>query len=104
MSLIADIVNDIIAEHYDYLSVCEKNITETERSIAILQVKTRELQAQAELAEQYFNFQMKERERLFDSASKVLEKAMKTGDSEFAEIAVKVIEIVNKKSPFSFQS
>ena len=102
MSIIAEIVNNIVSEHYTYLSNCEKNSTEIEKSIAVLKAKNRELQANTELAEYYFNMQIKERERLFNSASKVLEKAIQEGNVEIAQIALVSIEIIHKKSPFSF--
>ena len=79
-----------------------KDITEIEKSIAILKSKSYELKVQTELAEKYFSQQMSERERLFKSATQVLDKAMNTGDVEFAEIAIRVIEVVHNKSPFSF--
>lgn len=103
MGLISDLVNDIIREHYEYISECERNSTEIEKSIATLKLKTKELQANIELATSYFQHQMQERERLFASASKVLDKAMKNGDVEFAQIAIKTIGIVHKKSPFSYE-
>lgn len=96
------IVKDIISEHYTYLSQCERNSTEIEKCIAVLKSRSYELQAQSELAEKYFNMQMGERERLFRSASEVLDKAMDLGDMEYAEIAVRIIEVVHNKSPFSF--
>lgn len=96
------IVKDIISEHYNYLSQCERNSTEIERSIVVLKSRAYELQVQSELAEKYFDRQMGERERLFRSASEVLDKAMSLGDVEYAEIAVRIIEVVHNKSPFSF--
>lgn len=103
MEPISDLVSDIVKEHYLYISECERNITEVEKNIAILRVKTKELQANTKLAERYFQHRMKERERLFASANKVLDKAIKNGDTEFAQIAVKTIEVIHKKSPFSYE-
>ena len=102
MSIITKIVNDIVSEHYIYLSNCEEDSTKIEKSIAVLKVRNSELQANRELAECYFNMQIKEKERLFNSASKVLEKAIEKGNVEVAQIALRSIEIVHKKSPFSF--
>ena len=102
MNPISNIVKDIISEHYAYLSQHEKNRTETERRIAILKAKSHELEANTELSEKYFKYQMDDRKRLFDSASQVLEKAMSLGDIEYAQIAVRVLEVINSKSPFSF--
>lgn len=102
MNIVADIVKDLVAEHYAYLSECERDHTENEKRIAVLKAKSGELQANIQLAEKYFSQQMADRERLFNSASKVLEKAMTTGDSDYAEIAVRIIEVVHNKSPFSF--
>ena len=45
---------------------------------------------------------MQERERLFLSASAVLDKAIELGNMEIAQIALRTIEIVRHKSPFSF--
>lgn len=103
MNLIKDLVNDIIEAHYIYISECERNSTEVKKNIAILKVKTKELQANIELATNYFQHQMQERERLFTSASKVLDKAIKNGDIEFAQIAIKAMEVIHKKSPFSYK-
>lgn len=103
MNLIKDLVNDIIEAHYIYISECEHNSTEVNKNIAILKVKTKELQANIELATNYFQYQMQERERLFTSASKVLDKAIKNGDIEFAQIAIKAMEVIHKKSPFSYK-
>lgn len=102
MNPIQLIVKDIISEHYAYLSQCEENHTETVKRIAVLKAKSYELQAQTELVEKYFGQQMADRERLFHSASRVLDKAMNTGDAELAEIAVRIMEVVHQKSPFSF--
>ena len=99
---ISTIVNDIIREHYNYLAVCEGRSTEVTKHIAVLTLKSKELQAHTELAEKYFTYQMQERERLFKSASAVLEKAMELGDIDIAQIALRTIEIVHQKSPFSF--
>lgn len=103
MGLITGLVNDIVKEHYAYISESERNSTEMAKNIAILKEKTKKLQANRELAERYFSHQMQERERIFSSASKVLDKAMKEGDVEFAQIAVKAIEVTHKKSPFSYE-
>lgn len=103
MGLIIDLINDIVNEHYAYISECERNHIKMTKNIAILRTKTKKLQANRELAERYFFHQMQERERIFTSASKVLDKAMKEGDTEFAQIAVKTIEIIQKKSPFSYE-
>jgi hypothetical protein len=103
MGLISGLVNDIVKEHYVYISECERNSSEMAKNIAILKAKTKELQVNRELAESHFQHQMQERERLFSSASKVLDKAMKEGDVEYAQIAVKAIEVIHKKSPFSYE-
>lgn len=103
MELISSLVNDIVKEHYAYLSECELNSTEIEKNIATLKAKTKKLQANRELAESYFFHQMEERERLFSSASKVLDKAIEEGNVEFAKIAVKTIEEIHKKSPFNYE-
>lgn len=103
MELISSLVNDIVKEHYAYLSEFELKSTEIEKNIAILKVKTKELQANRELAESYFFHQMEERERLFSSASKVLDKAMEIGNVELAQIAIKTIEVIHKKSPFKYE-
>lgn len=102
MGLISGLANDIVKEHYAYISECERNSTEMAKSIAILKAKTKELQFNRELAESYFQQQIQERERLFSSASKVLNKAMKEGDVEYAQIAVKAIEVIHKKSHFNY--
>ncbi len=102
MDIISDIVKDLIREHYRYISECEANSTEAEKQIAVIKVKTKELQAHTELAQKYFQHQIQERERLFKSASAVLEKAMETGNVDFAQIAVRTIEVVHRRSPFSF--
>lgn len=100
--IVSAIVNDVIQEHYRYLSECEVNSTEVAKHTALLKAKSKELQAHTEMAEKYFTHQMQERERLFKSASVVLEKAMELGDIEIAQIAVRTIEVIHKKSPFSF--
>ena len=102
MDIIADIIKDLVREHYGYISECEAESTETERQIALIRARTKELQAHTELAEAYFSRQMQERERLFRSASAVLKKAIEQGNVEIARIALKTIEIVHHKSPFSF--
>lgn len=103
MELISSLINDIVKEHYAYLSEFELKSTEIEKNIAILKVKTKELQANRELAESYFFHQMEERERLFSSASDVLDKAMEIGNVELAQIAIKAIEVTHKKSPFKYE-
>lgn len=102
MNSVELIVKDIISEHYAYLSQCERNSTEIAKSIAVLKVKSHELQVQTELAQIYFDQQIADRKRLFNSASQVLDKAMNAGDAELAEIAVRIMEVVHPKSPFSF--
>lgn len=103
MELISSLVNDIVKEYYAYLSEFELKSTKIEKNIAILKVKTKELQANRELAESYFSNQMEERERLFSSASKALDKALEEGNVELAQIAVKTIEEIHKKSPFKYE-
>lgn len=100
MSWMSKLINEIVQEHYAYISESDRNHTEMEKKIAILKAKTKKLQADGELAESYFFHQMEERERLFSSANKVLDKAMEEGNIEFAQIAIKTIEVVHKKSPF----
>lgn len=102
MELIEEIVNELINEHYRYLAESERKSTETKRNIACITIKTNELQARTKIAQKYFEGQMDERKRLFESASKVLDVAISENNSELAEIAVKTIEIVHNKSPFSF--
>ncbi len=102
MDIIAGIIKDLVQEHYRYISECEAESTETERQIALIKEKTKELQVRTELAEAYFSHQMQERERLFLSASAVLDKAIELGNMEIAQIALRTIEIVRHKSPFSF--
>lgn len=102
MDPISALVNDIIAGHYAYISDCERKSTERAKQIALLKVRTKELQAKTELAEKYFAVNMQDRERLFQSALRVLDKAMENGDVEYAQIASIVIKSVNSKSPFSF--
>ena len=102
MSIIAELVSDLVQEHYNYLSACEKRSTAQYKEIASLTAKTKELQANIELAEKYFQNKMKERQRLFQSASKELDVAIKNGDIESAEIAVRTLAVVHSQSPFSF--
>lgn len=102
MNIISDIVNDLVREHYNYISECEKQGTERTKKIAIITAKTKELQAYTDMAEAFFSHQLQERDRLFDSANKVLDKALENGDVDFAQIAIRTIEIVNRKSPFSY--
>lgn len=102
MSLISKLINEIVQEHYAYISESERNRTETDKKIAILKAKTKKLQADGELAESYFFHKMEERERLFSSANKLLDKAMEEGNIEVAQIATKTIEVVHKKSPFKY--
>ncbi|MDY2966302.1 MAG: hypothetical protein SOR58_08900 [Megasphaera massiliensis] len=102
MNFIETIVGSLIKAHYQYLSEQEAHHTEMERQIADIKVRTAVLQANTELAQKYFQYQIEERERLFKSASAVLQKAIDNGNSECAEIAVKTLEIICRKSPFSF--
>lgn len=102
MNIISDIIKDLINEHYKYISECETKSTELVRQTATIKAKTKILQAHTDLAKKYFQYQMQEREQLFTSASKMLEIAIKTGDTEIAQIALKTIKIIHKKSPFSF--
>ena len=102
MDIVAGIIKDLVQEHYRYISECEAESTETERQIALIKEKTKELQVHTELAEAYFSHQMQERERLLQSASAVLDKAIELGNVEIAQIALRTIEIVHHKSPFSF--
>lgn len=102
MNIISDIIKDLINEHYKYISECETKSTELVRQTATIKAKTKILQAHTDLAKKYFQYQTQEREQLFTSASKMLEIAIKTGDTEIAQIALKTIKIIHKKSPFSF--
>lgn len=54
MDIIAGIIKDLVQEHYRYISECEAESTETERQIALIKEKTKELQVRTELAEAYF--------------------------------------------------
>lgn len=102
MDIISDIVKDLVKSHYRYISDCEINSTEIEREISVIKLETQELLAYRELAQKYFQYNLQERERLFKSSSAVLEKSIENGDAELAQIAIKAIEIIHNKSPFSF--
>lgn len=102
MEPIANLIYSIINEHYEYLACCERNCTETYEGIAILTVKTKELQANTQLAQKYFNCQIQERNRLFSSATAILNKAIEKGNFELAQIAIETISIIQQKSPFSY--
>ena len=102
MNIISDIIKDLIHEHYKYISEYETKSTELLRQTATIKAKTKMLQAHTDLAEKYFQYQMQEREQLFTSAYKMLEIAIKTGNTEIAQIALETMKIIHKKSPFSF--
>lgn len=102
MATISNLIKELIENHYKYILQCEKNSTEMKRQAAFIKAKTKILQANTECAEKYFRYQVRERERLFESASKLLDQAIKTSDTEIARIAIKTIEIIHNKSPFSF--
>lgn len=98
MDMIDEIINDIIAENYTYLSSSSNgDKAEIQKSIALLQVRTDELKANTELAGHYFEQQEEEKEKLLDSAYKVLEKASNNGDAEIVQIAMLEMDIANSK-------
>ncbi len=99
--IIKEIVEEMVQEHYAYISDCERDATQREEVIAKLRMQTEMLKAQSEIDREYFAGQMKERNRLFASANQVLETAMKRGDAEMARMAIIAIEVVHKKSPFN---
>lgn len=102
MVLIDDIVKDLIKEHHSYLSACERNLTEINRETAILIAKSKVLQANRELASEYFKHKIAERERLFKLATAVLDYAITTGNVELADISIDSISIMSRTSPFNF--
>ena len=102
MEIIIQIAKALIEENCKYMMQCEINSTEAEKQIAIIKEKTKELQANAEMAREYFQHQIRERESLFQSANALLEKAIETGNVELAQLAMRTIEIVHNQSPFSF--
>ena len=102
MNQIELIIKDIISGHYEYLSQGERERTEREKAIAAIKKSTLELEAELVMNRKYFESAMREREILFQSALEVIDKAIETGDVEFAEIAMRVIEICGMKNPFSF--
>lgn len=99
--IVSELVKNMIKEHYEYIANYEREATEKERKIATIKHQTRLLQANLEIIKRYFKNQMEERNQLFKSANEMLDVAIKRGDYEIAQIAMIILEIMNKKSPFS---
>lgn len=102
MALIENIVKDLIKEHYSYLSECEKNITRINKDTAVLIAKSKLLQANREMAAEYFKHKIAERKKFFLLATTVLDHAIASGNTELAEVSINSISIMNQTSPFSF--
>lgn len=99
--IISELIQNMIKEHYEYIANCEKEATEKERQIGRVKYQTELLQANLEIVKKYFKNQLEERNQLFNSASEMLDVAIKRGDYEISQIAMIILEIMNKKSPFS---
>lgn len=102
MDIIAGIIKDLVQEHYRYISECEAESTETERQIALIKEKTKELQVRTELAEAYFLHQMQSGKDCSCPLLRCWTRQIELGNMEIAQIALRTIEIVRHKSPFSF--
>ncbi|MCH3950733.1 MAG: hypothetical protein LKE33_07370 [Acidaminococcus sp.] len=103
---ISDLVAELIRAFYDYLYEKEYqkeyHLTELEKNIAVIRIRTKQIAAQTENMKAYFDSHQQERLRLYQSAEKVLDKALADGDSEYAELACKMITIIRQKNPFAF--
>ena len=99
--IISELIQNMIKEHYEYISNCERESTEREKQIATIKYQTKLLQANLEIIKRYFEKQMEERNSLFSSANEMLDIAIKRGDYEIAQIAMIILKEINKKSPFT---
>lgn len=99
--IISELVQEMIKEHYEYISNCEQEATKREKEIATIKYQTKLMEANLEIVKKYFKNQLEERNQLFKSADEMLNVAIKRGDYEIAQIAMIILKIMNKKSPFS---
>lgn len=86
--------------HYEYLKEQELEATEREVIISSISAITNAMKSRRDVAEIVMNTFFEERKLLREKAEDTLQKAIQTGDSEIAELALRFIAIVYSKNPF----
>lgn len=91
------IMNRLAKKHNEYLMDLERYNTQLAKNTAEVTALTKELSAKRELVNAYFSIRLKEKEQMYFMANKVLDQAIKTGNVEMAELAVKQIKIIKSE-------
>ena len=95
MALSEEKIKEVITLHSSHFNKYIEDGIQCEEDIAMLKVKTKELQVQREIVKKYFDQRMEERKVLFELANTVLDKAVKEGNNQIAQIAIQLIKVVN---------
>jgi len=95
--LIFNLISDLAAMQFDILTDFEQNSTAYVCKAAQYSAQARQLDAQRELAQLVFDRNRAEQQKLYDSATKVLDKAIEKGEVELAQIAMIVIKVAHSK-------
>lgn len=91
------LISDIVSLQFDIFKEMEQRSTAYVYKAAQYSKMAKQLEAQRELVQLVFNKNLAEQQRLYDSASKVLDKAIEIGEVELAGIATTVIKVAHSK-------
>ena len=94
---VSALVSGIVSLQFDIFTEMERNSTAYLAKAADYSAMAKQLDTQRELMQIFFERNLAEQQRLYRSASKVLDKAIEQGSVEFAEIATVVIKVAHAK-------
>lgn len=94
---ISTLISDLVSMQFSIFTDLEQSSTNYAYKAVEYSKKAKQLDAQRELAQIVFNKYHSEQQKLYDSASKVLNKAIEKGEIELAEIATTVIKVAHSR-------
>lgn len=96
MSNVSPVLESLIAIlHYEKLTEYEKVETMQAKYLADLTVQTKQLEANREVMNQYYAQHFEEQQLMYEKANEILDVAIKNGNAELAQVAMRVIQIVH---------
>ncbi len=94
---VSSLISEVVSLQFDIFKGMEQRGTAYVYEAAQYSKIAKQLDTQRELVQLVFNKNLSERQRLYDSASKVLDKAIEMGEFELAKIATIVIKTAHYK-------
>lgn len=100
MDIIQDLIHEVISEQVAVLENLQKHTTELHREAAAYSALAAKLEAERIAVQKIFEMNQKEKIWCYKTANDILDEAIKTGNTEFALIAMRVIEVAHSKTIF----